>query len=170
MDESREKELEKVADMAAEKILKKHLDRLNRRKEKWLHNTKKLMENYNALKEHSEKAITEILDTDLEEILCGQMSEENEKDLRITSINASKLRTSTYIAHLDVALRLLKSQYERMHKSRKYRALEMRYKEEKEYSIIAEKEKVDERTIYRDIDEALKDLSLFLYGINGLII
>lgn len=169
MDESREKELEKVADMAAEKAVKNHILSKKQKCKRWFHNTEKLMGKYNMLKEHTESSISGILETDLRDCLCDFISEDDEEELRIESIQRSELRTYIIVEHIDKMLNVLKNIYMKKKKMRKYRALTMRFLEQQECSYIAKYEKVDERTIYRDVNDALNDLSILLFGLDGML-
>lgn len=168
MDENRQKELELIARMAAEKTIKKHSEKLTEKRNRWLRNTKKLMEKYNILREHSEKSVLEILDTDLKECLTGIVTDEERTELTISSIERSKLRTYIITEHISKMMDILLNIYRQKQQLRKYRVLRMRYIEEKDYIQIAKKENVDERTVYRDLNDALDDLSVLLFGIDGM--
>lgn len=129
------------------------------------HNTRLLMKNYNSLKVHGEKSKDSI------EALEGQnidISNLNEDEIYILSIKRSKAKTLIMIAHIDFALDALKKRQYNLYQSEKYEALKLYYIKEKTYENIAECLNCSVISVRRWINEMIKELSVFLFGVEGL--
>ncbi|WP_443660665.1 hypothetical protein [Clostridium algidicarnis] len=125
------------------------------------HNTRLLLKHYKDLKEHSEKAKFYIESEDIEE--------ENEEDRAyILSIRRSKLRTIIMVSHIDMAMDTLKDKEYKLVSSEKYEALRMFYIEGVPYEQIVKHFNCGVNTPRRWINEMIKELSILLFGIDGL--
>ncbi|APM39410.1 hypothetical protein [Clostridium kluyveri] len=144
------------------------------------HNTKLLMENYNSLKEHAKKAISNLKDA--KEILSSDKSfddieEENLEEiygmvdydeLYIKSIERSKFRTLTMITHIDVSLELLKKKTYENEKSNEYQAFIDHYIGGKTYQELEDKFHTVERTLRRWMNNMCRELGIFLFGVDAV--
>lgn len=128
------------------------------------HDARLLMKHYNDLKTHYEKGISDIKgiteDVDMLDI--------DEEELYIHSIKTSKVRTLIMVSHLEFALKALKNKQKKNKTYEKYRALELYYIHEFTYEIVAEKLNCSEISARRWIKEMLKELGVFLFGIDAL--
>lgn len=162
-----------VEAIAAEKTKKRH-ERFDRR----YHNTKLLLKNYKYLNEHFKNAVftSEQLKDDNEsfyeimEIMSGQSGDEQ---VYVDSIKESAHKTRIIMAHVNRMLEAYKAICETSPKEeerRHYRILKALYLNDITYSAaeIAARECVDKRTVYRDIDAAVTNLTALLYGMGGL--
>lgn len=128
-----------------------------------LHNTKLLMKHYTNLKSYSEKAIYKI--EDIKEL--EELKDESDK-IYITSIMRSRIRTVIMVSHIETALDQLKEKKKLEGKYEQYRALELFYIKKKKYEEIEEVFGCSKNTPGRWINEAIKDLSTFLFGLDAL--
>jgi DNA-binding transcriptional regulator LsrR (DeoR family) len=124
-----------------------------------------LLSHYNDLKQHVENAIDDAkqLETNLIEI--GEIERE---ELYILSIKKSKTKTLIMIAHIDMALEILKQRQYKLCSPEKYTALEMFYIDEMTYEEIVERLNCGERTARRWINEMIEELSVYIFGVDAL--
>lgn len=155
------------------------------------HNTRLLMENYISLKEHMLKSISNLNDAkaiksgnkDIADVINSDdyenprdyINDEKEMgelidadELYIRSIEKSKFRTFTMLTHIDVALNLLKQKEYREEKENEYQAFICHYIYGETYSTIQDKFHVGEATPSRWMNHMCRELSVFLFGIDGL--
>lgn len=160
--------IEKVTRIATKATLEFIEKRNQERKKKLLRNTKLLLKHYRELVSHIEDFQTskppEIPDT---------MIDIEEEELAIESIRRSKERTFVIIQFINRMLetyRILCEQSGRPEQIRRYRIVMELYIEEPKRSIkeIADCHKIENRTIYRDINEAVKALSVLVFGVDGI--
>lgn len=129
------------------------------------HDARLLMKHYNDLKTHYEKGISDI--KGIQENI-DTFNDMDEEDIYIYSIKSSKIRTLIMISHLEFALKALKNKQKKNKTYEKYRALELYYIYELTYEKVAEKLNCSEISVRRWIKEMLKELGVFLFGIDGL--
>ncbi|MEG0133514.1 MAG: hypothetical protein RR891_06125 [Clostridium sp.] len=129
-----------------------------------LHNTKLLLKHYNSLKKHSERAVFNV--NDVEDV------EEYPGDDRayVLSIRRSKLRTIIMVSHIEMALEELKEKKIREDNYDQYKALKLYYIDKMGYEEIQEKLSCGKNSPPRWINIAMKDLSILLFGLDGLIL
>ena len=149
------KEVVKEIKQEEEKKKKKHV----------YHNTTLLMKNYNNLKQHYNKAKSEIKDIDDINIDTKHIDED---ELYILSIKRSRIKTLIMISHIDFALGSLEDKQYRLSTIEKYRALDLYYIKNNTYEQIAEILNCSDITARRWIKEMIKELSVFLFGIEAL--
>lgn len=149
--------------------------------DKRLRNTKLLLKNYREFCEHCEKAVYSTENAVKKEIKEGNNTVElfeelyNLQDdaLIVTSILKSKERTKIILEHIKLCLEF----YE--HKAAKTKNLEMqrRYdvikrlyinEETESYEEISEILHISTKTVDRDRRKATQELSVLLFGIDGL--
>lgn len=130
------------------------------------HNTKLLLKHYNDLKTHVNNAIDDVnsIECDLGEF--GDITDRDE--LYISSIRRSKSKTLIMIAHIEMAMEQLRKKQYRLCSSEKYKALEKYYFYEKTYEQIAEELNCGVITVRRWVNEMINELSILLFGIDGL--
>lgn len=134
-------------------------------KKKVFHNTKLLLKHYNDLKIHTMQAISEINNVDG---INFETEELDRDELYILSIRRSKTKTMIMVAHIDMAMQQLKKKQYSMCTVEKYLALSKYYIEEKTYEVIAEELNCGVITVRRWVNEMVNELSILLFGIEGL--
>lgn len=167
--------------MAAEVGAKVAVDRLDKerakaqteKKDKRLHNTKLLLDNFRLFKRYTENAVydAEQLDESIYDIL--DMMERNSGSCIVDSIKNSVARTATLVGHVEAMLGLYRTYCEASNKpedNRRWRVVQWRYIDDYEKSIfeIAEQEGVSTRTIDRDVFTACDHLAALFFGIDGV--
>lgn len=155
---------DEVIQRAVKKAIKDFNDSLKmEQKQKVLHNTKLLMKHYNSLKAHAEKAVYNI-------DAINEIYEKDDEDDRayIASIKRSKLRTLIMVSHIDQALKELKEKKTKENMIEHYKALKMYYIDKKTYEEIQKELICSKNTPARWINAAIRDLSVLLFGVDGL--
>lgn len=142
------------------------------------HNTKLLLRHYRALNEHYHNAVfdvqkAEASDEDFADIMQAMNSSIADEELYVESIKQSCIRTKVIMAHVNKMLDIYKIMCERSHRPddmRHWRVLEALYLADTGTTAgaIAENEHIDKRTVYKDIDVCIADLTTLLFGIGGL--
>jgi DNA-directed RNA polymerase specialized sigma subunit len=135
------------------------------KKREVFHNTKLLLKHYNDLKSHIANSISDIEDvkSDYDDLLCLDI-----EDLYILSIKRSKAKTLIMVAHIDMALETLKVTQNKLQSLEKYKALELYFFKEKTYEDIAELLHCGVATVRRWVNEMVKELGIYLFGVDGL--
>lgn len=165
------------AKVALEMLEKEKKKASRERRNRRLRNTKLLMRNYRMLVAHMESAIYNAQQIEENEsaidILDLMESTLYDEDLYVESIKRSAERTYIIMSHVNEMLRLYEI----------YCARSMRQEDQRRYSVlyalyiadptttakeIADKENIDLRTVYKDIDAAVEKLSALIFGIDGL--
>ncbi|WP_195985360.1 hypothetical protein [Clostridium sp. D33t1_170424_F3] len=143
-----------------------------------LRNTKLLLQNYRPLMEHYESAIYDAATLDEEDITAAEVFElmtqyVYDNDLYVESIKKSAARTHIIMEHLNKMLGVyevycMKSQREDY--KRHWRVISALYLAEEPTTAakIAEDEKIDKRTVYKDIDTACEVLTALIFGVDGV--
>ena len=164
------KELNVNIDEAIKKATKEAIKEYDKelrqqQKKKVFHNTRLLLKHYNDLKSHVDKAIDEFktLEADLSDI--GDIERD---ELYILSIKRSKSKTLIMIAHIDMAMDTLKRKQYKLCSAEKYQALHKYYIQEKTYEDIAVELNCGVVTARRWVNEMLNELSVYIFGIDGL--
>lgn len=142
------------------------------------HNTKLLLRNYRHLNEHFKNAVFDTEEAaecdetfiDIMEIMSNKGYDE---EVYEKSILESSIRTKIIMTHVNRMLEIYGIMCERSDREddkRHYRILKAMYIDDPPAPayIIAERENVDKRTVYRDIDTAVENLTLLLFGISGI--
>ncbi len=170
-----------AAATAAAKVAARERRRLqNQQKDRRYHDIKLLIRKYRQLNAYYENAVydeeaaTEV-DEDLEEILSifGQKCRDDEKHLTSDSIRRSYLVSRIIMAHVNKMLEVYEAMCQRSNRpeeSRRWRVLHDLYLKEEPSTAeqIASREKIDRRTVYKDIDACLSDLAVLFFGVDGL--
>lgn len=129
-----------------------------------LHNTRLLLRHYNDLKTHYELAIDESDQIEIE----FDINAYDITDVYIQSTMRSRVKTLIMVSHIDMAMEQLKHKYKQSGMMEKYKALEMVYLENKTYEDVGEQLNCGKATIGRWVNHAVSDLSVFLFGVDGM--
>lgn len=158
--------LDEIIERATYKAIKIYeKEKIIDQRKKVLHNTKLLMKHYNDLKEHAESAVETISEINFND--CNVVDLDKD-DLYILSIKRSKIKTLIMISHIDASLALLEQKQMKLNTIYKYDALEMFYIQEKSYEDIQEKLSCGKNTPARWINQMLNELSILLFGVDGI--
>lgn len=143
------------------------------RADRRLRDTKRLLRNYREIKIHAGDAIaslTEIANDDYE--FFHNLLEDGDQ-INVEAIVRSKAKSAIMLAHVDAMLQAYQvicySSY-KPEDQRRYRVLESRCLLEAPVPIheIAERENIDNRTVYKDFDVACERMSALLFGIQWM--
>lgn len=164
-----------IAEQAVTKVLKQQAKK--RHKNNKLYNTSLLLRNYNNFKKHIETTYFEDEEIAITDLLKKNDEVLDETDsLFIESILRTKKRTKIMLNHIDNCLELYKIKCEQNEKIyRKYKVIMFLYIEQSEngenYTIedVANILGISTKTVDRDKEEAIKELSIFLFGIDALL-
>lgn len=129
-----------------------------------LRNTKLLLENYHRLKDHCDdidQQIQEYEDTVF-----------NLEELTLETLMRYKIKTAKMMRHFDRMLKHFEtdSQYGTEEQHRRYKVIHYRYLSSNRLPIqkLCEMYNVEQGVIYRDTRTAIKDLSVYLFGIAAI--
>lgn len=142
------------------------------------HNTKLLLRNYRHLNEHFKNAIFEVeqaeeYDESFYDIMEIMSDRGYDDDLYVKSIKESSVRTKIIMTHVNRMLDIYGLMCERSNREddkRHYRILKAMYIDDIPVTAaeIAQRERIDKRTVYRDIDAATACLTTLFYGVSGI--
>ena len=145
----------------------------SQRKDKRYHDIKLLVRKYRQLNAYYENAVYDEesaaeVDEDLEEIMniFGQKYRDEDRNLTSDSIRRGYIVSRIIMAHVNKMCQ----HTHRAEDKRRWRVLHDLYLAEEPSTAeqIASREKIDRRTVYKDIDACLSDLSVLFFGIDGL--
>lgn len=172
-----EKDIVRIAAEEGAKVALQTMERAMEKAEKTridrrLHNTKLLLQNYRMFVIHADHAVYRAGDV-LNELqrMMGDWVEDD--SIYIESIKSSKLRTAIIVKHIQDMLSMYEIFCEMSgngEEKRRYRILRMRYIDDPGMDVptIAAIECLANRTVYKDLDLAIKRLSTLIFGIDGI--
>jgi hypothetical protein len=162
---------EEIVKLVVETVRKHDAKQKKSRHDRRLYNTRLLLKNYNALKEHCDNSISSLDDEDvcnLSAIDILDNMDNTDKDVYIESIRRSNIRTRIMVEHIDVMLDLFKIYCNQTDNQRKVEILIGYYLQGKSTRDLAEEQNIDIRTCQRDVKFAVEKLSALIFGIDGL--
>ena len=167
-----------IVELAAKKAAQVTLETLKQQKKKereerrdWrLRNTRLLLEHLQEFKDHAEKSIFDVRkvlessQNDPGGVYSQQLS--SRQDVYLEGLAISAGRTETLVQQTKSMLDLYRLQCEKgnIAKQRRYRVLKAYSVDGKNYQQIMEEESISKSTVFRDIDLAIEELSVMLYG------
>ena len=144
------------------------------RSDRRFRNTKLLLRNYTVLNANCSHAVYSAAtgEESVEEIVEA-LDELLEENLKVESIMKSAARTQLIMRHVNRMLGIYKVVCENSvdeGEQRHYRVIEALYLRDRPLSptAVAEREKIDKRTVYKDVDAACATLSALIFGIDGI--
>lgn len=160
---------------ALDRIEKANKERIKSRHDRRLRNTKLLLRNYNNFKVHCNNAIyasEQIKELNAIDIL-DELDNIDDETLYINSIKKTHIRTYIIVQHINKMIEFYKYKSETdsdENAIRRYNATELFYMSDnrKTYEEISETLNVSERTIFRDIKQAVEELSVLIFGVDGI--
>lgn len=148
---------------------------LQHRYDKRLKNAKLLLQNYREFKIYAENAkYTAEQAEDAIDILDLMWDPNNRSDLNIESIKASALKTKIIMAHIDGMLCTYRELCEKSQdpvQLRRYEVLYDRYISDEQMSMedIADKQHIDVRTAYMDLNTATQRIAKLVFGVDSIV-
>lgn len=149
----RKEEIAEIARVAAAEVLAKRDEIMDEEFDARYHDVNLLMKNYRKLKAHYAHVSPETLE--------------------VSSICSMRRKTGLMMSHVDKML----TAYEALcrdavnsDETRRWDALYLRYISEERPSVddIADRLCIDKRTFYRDINKAMEDMAVLLFGIEAI--
>lgn len=169
-----------IIELAAEKAAKVTLETLKQQKKKerkerrdWrLRNTRLLLEHLQQFDIHAQKSVYDVrkvlesAQNDPEGVYSQQLS--SRQDVYLEGLAISAGRTETLVQQTKSMLDLYRLQCEKggVEKQRRYRVLKAYSLDGKDYQEIMEEEDISKSTVFRDIETAIEELSIMLFGID----
>lgn len=170
--------IDKIIQIGVQAGVREALDRISKEKEekrksrfdRRLRNTDLLLKNYNKFVAHCNTALytsRQLKQANAIDIL--DEVEDDEDEVYVRSIMRTRERTFLIVNHIKRILGyykyITKSEPE---KERKYRVLVGLYIDKKTYSQMAEELYCSTKTIERDRKDAIEELSVLIFGVDGL--
>lgn len=139
------------------------------RHDRRLRNVKMLLRNYRSFVEHVADIQTDIIKLDSKLVL----DELDTDDFAVEAIKRSKKRTLAIIKFLDRMLNVYKAMCEEAvsgEETRRYNTIYHLYLApvKRTHVEIGEMQFVGERTVYNDVKKAYEDLTVLIFGVDGL--
>lgn len=165
-----------AAEAAAAVIESEHRKYRSERFKKQYANTRLLLQHYRSLNSHYSNAVWESEDDAFDEFvdIMDLMNGKNYSDTVIVEcIKKSSEKTHIIMRHVNKML----DEYKKMCESssrpddmRHWRVIKLLYLAPKRISVddIAEMEHIHQRTVYKDVDAAVDDLTMLLFGIDAI--
>lgn len=147
-------------------------NRENKRYDKKLHNSKLLLRNYKRFKVHCTEAqitATQLVDKELLDMI--KEGEQAEDTVYINSIMRTKERTAIMLNHIKRVLEFYMYTAENSNDEqlkRRAKVIQYKYIKGQKDEEIADKLHIHPRTVGKDIDKAVPELSPLLFGIDGV--
>lgn len=167
-----------IIELAAQKAAQVTLETLAKQKKKerrerrdWrLRNTRLLLEHLQQFDTHAHKSVYDVrkvlesAQNDPEGVYSQQLS--GRQDVYLEGLAISAGRTETLVQQTKSMLELYRLQCEKgnAEKQRRYRVLAAHSLEGKDYQQIMDEEAISKSTVFRDIDLAIEELSIMLFG------
>lgn len=171
-----EKELQAMANMAAEAAVKRMNEDRKRTRDKRLANAKLLLSHYREFKEFSKSAIYTAKQAEIEsasDILDLMWDPNNKSERVVESIKRSAITTTVIMAHIDGMLKVYKDICEASKNPadrRKYNVMYDRYISDERFTIeeIGYKYHIEPSTVYANLDAAIDKIAILIFGIDSL--
>lgn len=149
----RKEEIQEVVKLAAEEILARREEILDEEFDARYHDVKLLMKNYRRLKAHYSHVAPEVLE--------------------VNAICSMRRKTGLMMSHVDKMLTAYKAMCKDSpcpDEARRWEALYLWYLKKGKMTVedIASKLNIDKRTFYRDINRAMEDMAVLLFGIEAI--
>lgn len=163
-----ETKIERVAKAAAkEAIAALKAEEKKNRKVKIYQNTKALMENYQRMVKSVQEGVSDLSDLTEEPI---EGLPDDDSNVFVESIVRSKLRSLIMLAHVDKCLKLVEDEEYTRNSHERYLAFKYYYIDGLSHESISEVLNCTDRTSRRWINELTRNLSVYLFGVDALIL
>jgi hypothetical protein len=168
--------VEEIAKAAAVEALRlQKIEERQRQRKNRFHNTELLLSNYLGLVEHFQNSIDKASDLlDIEESLNFESLEMD--DVIIRSIRRSKIRTRIMISQIDTSLDILRLKMIAKGQPERYEVIQKLYLDPEKITvqwserlqIVAAEIPCGEMSVRRWRNEMIDELSILLFGVDGL--
>lgn len=161
-------QLEIIANAASAEAVKAYESRHQKRKkeirDRNLRNTELLLKNYTKLKDLCDDTIQETIPDDYPDFSL--------ESLTLESLSMYRKKTFQMMNHVDKMLIAYEWNSKRgpIEEQRRFKVLKLRYISEDRLTVkeIVELHNIDQSTVYRDTRQAIKDMSILLFGIDAI--
>lgn len=165
-----------AAERAITAVENEHRKYRSERFRKQYANTRLLLQHYRSLNSHYANAVWESDTDEFDEFIdiMELMNGYNYDDVVVVdTIKKSSEKTRIIMRHVNKMLDIFHSQCQKSKYSedmRHWRVIKGLYLQPEKVSAddIAERENINRRTVYRDVDAAVEDLTMLLFGIDGV--
>ncbi len=155
---------EKASQEAIKAYEKKHKAVAKEVKTRNLRNTELLLKNYIKLKDLCDETIQEQIPVDYPDFSL--------EELTLESLSIYKAKTLKMMNHVDKMLVAHEWNCKKgsVEEQRRFKVLKKRYLIEDKLTVkeIVELHSIDQSTVYRDTKQAIKDMSILLFGIDAI--
>lgn len=164
---------------AAVKAVEREKKKMKKQQYDWkYHNTKLLLRNYRRLNTYYQSAVfdtkgAEEADEDFWTVMQSMGDRTKDETVFVESIQKNYITTKIIMTHVNKMLECYEIMCKRSNRqddARHWRVLEGLYIAD-DYTTadeIARQEHIDKRTVYRDIDICVADLTALLFGVGGI--
>lgn len=164
-----EKDLEVISKAAATAVIEHLESEKKKQRDSRLRNMKLLLRNYRSFVKHC--ADIEIEISKIDETIDQTLLESDE--ITLLSIKKSKKKTLAMVEYINKMLAVYETmceQSDKVEENRRYDVIYHMYiaKKKKTSIEISEMHHVAVRTVFGDIEKACKDLSVLVFGIDGI--
>lgn len=143
---------------------KKHTKMQQEAKSRNLRNTELLLKNYTKLKDLCDETIQESIPDDYPDFSLENLS--------LESLSVYRKKTFKMMNHVDRMLIAYEWNCKRgsVEEQRRFKVLKLRYIVDDRLTVkeIVDLHNIDQSTVYRDTKQAIKDMSVLLFGIDAL--
>lgn len=147
------------------RTLEKEKDKERKEKKDWrLRNTRLLLKNYRLLEEHCRG-----VEIELEEYELVVFDPE---DLELHTLMKYKAKTAKMLLYFDEMFKAYRNYCDRLGEAakRRFQVIDRLYVSGNEMSTeeVADYFNINGRTVYKDVDKAIEELSVFLFGLDSI--
>ena len=164
---------------AAIRAVERERKRLKKQRyDKRFQNTKLLLQNYRNLNKYYHNAVFDTetayrVEEDFEVLMRRMDGGKFEDNLFVESIKRNHAVTHVIMTHVNKMLdiyRVMCNRSNRAEDKRHWNVLEMIYIDDNPMSAdeIAQQESIDKRTVYKDIEVCVADMTTLLFGVGGI--
>ncbi|MEF3312335.1 hypothetical protein PV433_25960 [Paenibacillus sp. GYB004] len=148
---------------------KKELQRKKQDRDRRLRNTKLLLKHYRSFVAHAEALLERPNDREWDNTL----DDLREQEYAVSAVKRSRERTATMVRFMRDMMGVYRAMCERSPQPedmRRYRVIEALHIADEVTTVekLAEQYSVETRTIYRDVNDACKVLSVLMFGVDGI--
>ncbi|MBD2861615.1 hypothetical protein [Paenibacillus oceani] len=148
---------------------KKELQRKKQERDRRLRNTKLLLKHYRSFVAHAETLLARPDDGEWDNTL----DDLREQEYAVSAVKRSRERTATMVRFMRDMMGVYRAMCERSPQPedlRRYRMVEALYIAEEVTTVeqLAEQHAIDTSTVYKDVNNACKVLSVLMFGVDGI--
>lgn len=157
-------QLEIVTQAVLNEHEKQNVKKKKEEKARNLRNTELLLKNYRKLKDLCDSTMTEAIPLNYPEF--------DLENLTLESLTIYRKKTMLMMNHVDKMLIAYEWNCSKgtTEEDRRFKVLKLRYLTEEHLTVkeIVELHSIDQSTVYRDTKQAIKDMSVLLFGIDAI--